>query len=139
LLKVWGLGTERGMEGLGVNPRGVVINEGIRRSSFRGVVDVVYGGEAAVEAPQDKNGGKGTKGKENTGGIGKKGSGKRKVDEVDGNGGKEGTPTLSKRAAKKARLQALKDEEASSPAPSTETTSKAPSKTEDTPGEGAGL
>lgn len=41
LFAVWGLGTERGMEGLGVLPRGVVVNEGIKRRGFRGVVDVV--------------------------------------------------------------------------------------------------
>ncbi|KAI1131255.1 RNase P subunit p30-domain-containing protein [Nemania abortiva] len=41
LLHVWGLSTDRATEGLGVLPRGVVVNEGLKRSSFRGVVDIV--------------------------------------------------------------------------------------------------
>jgi ribonuclease P/MRP protein subunit RPP1 len=49
LMDVWGLGRERAAESLGVNPRGVVINEGIKRTSFRGVVDVIYGGERAID------------------------------------------------------------------------------------------
>ncbi|KAL8393605.1 hypothetical protein RB595_003373 [Gaeumannomyces hyphopodioides] len=52
LLAVWGLSAERGLEALSAAPRGVVVNEGIRRSSFRGVVDVVQtaGGGAATAA-----------------------------------------------------------------------------------------
>ncbi|KAI8624236.1 RNase P subunit p30 [Xylariaceae sp. FL1651] len=41
LLHVWGLSTDRATEGLGVLPRGVVVNEGLKRSAFRGVVDIV--------------------------------------------------------------------------------------------------
>ncbi|KAK6069271.1 RNAse P subunit P30 [Seiridium cupressi] len=41
LLAVWGLSTEKATEGLGVNPRGVVVNEGIKRKGFRGVVEIV--------------------------------------------------------------------------------------------------
>ncbi|KAI3324692.1 RNase P subunit p30 [Xylariaceae sp. AK1471] len=41
LLHVWGLSTDRATEGLGVLPRGVVVNEGLKRSGFRGVVDIV--------------------------------------------------------------------------------------------------
>ena len=41
LLSVWGLGSEKGMDGLGSIPRSVVVNEGIKRNGFRGVVDVV--------------------------------------------------------------------------------------------------
>lgn len=55
LFAVWGLGTERGMEGLGVLPRGVVVNEGIKRRGFRGVVDVV--GVAERDDDDDDTGG----------------------------------------------------------------------------------
>ncbi|KAG0651431.1 putative ribonuclease P subunit 3 [Hyphodiscus hymeniophilus] len=104
LMAVWGLGRERGEEGLGVNPRGVVVNEGIKRSSFRGVVDVVYGGERAVEVPK-------AKAKTVQSGIGKKG--KRERDDKDI---ADGTPTVSKRQQKKMRLEALKaGKESSSP------------------------
>lgn len=41
LFNVWGLGNEKGMEGVGTIPRSVVVNEGIKRTGFRGVVDVV--------------------------------------------------------------------------------------------------
>lgn len=41
LLHVWGLSTDRATEGLGVLPRGVVVNEGLKRSAFRGVVDII--------------------------------------------------------------------------------------------------
>ncbi|KAF8846888.1 PHP domain-like protein, partial [Acephala macrosclerotiorum] len=45
LLSVWGLGKDRGTEALDVNPRAVVVNEGIKRSGFRGVVDIIDGGD----------------------------------------------------------------------------------------------
>ncbi|KAJ1327753.1 ribonuclease P/MRP protein subunit RPP1 [Microdochium nivale] len=41
LLAVWGLGTEKGHEGLGSIPRGVVVNERVKRTGFRGVIDIV--------------------------------------------------------------------------------------------------
>ena len=41
LLAVWGLGPEKGTEALGAGPRAVVVNEGVKRRGFRGVVDIV--------------------------------------------------------------------------------------------------
>ncbi|KAI0546468.1 RNase P subunit p30 [Xylaria curta] len=41
LLHVWGLSTDRATEGIGALPRGVVVNEGLKRSGFRGVVDIM--------------------------------------------------------------------------------------------------
>lgn len=41
LFAVWGLSNEKGLEALGINPRSVVVNEGLKRRSFRGVVDIV--------------------------------------------------------------------------------------------------
>lgn len=45
LAAVWGLGQEKGLEAIGREARSVVVQAEIRRRSFRGVIDVVYGGE----------------------------------------------------------------------------------------------
>jgi ribonuclease P/MRP protein subunit RPP1 len=97
LLSVWGLGKEKGVEAMRGNPRGVVVNEGIKRRVFRGVFDVVYGGEKPTLVAKDAE-------KEDGKGEGKKGKGKRKVDEEN----PENTPPISKRQAKRQRLEALK-------------------------------
>ncbi|KAF2118106.1 putative ribonuclease P complex subunit Pop2 [Lophiotrema nucula] len=49
LASVWGLGHERGKDGLTKEPRAVVEFARLKRTSFKGVVDVIYGGEKAVE------------------------------------------------------------------------------------------
>ncbi|APA09438.1 hypothetical protein sscle_05g042080 [Sclerotinia sclerotiorum 1980 UF-70] len=108
LMAVWGLGRERGMEGLGDTPRSVVINEGLKRSSFRGVVDVVYGGErsATKEAEISET-------QKNKANNGDKGKGKRKAE--DSKEVKENEPPqISKRQAKKQRMEALKATESNS-------------------------
>jgi ribonuclease P/MRP protein subunit RPP1 len=122
LLGVWGLQREMGVESLGVNPRGVVINEGLRRTSFRGVVDVIEGGEKIVKE-NGKGGGEKEKAMQGTpqNGVGKKQKGKRIAEETNGGA----TPQLSKRAAKKAKLKA-----ASASSPTAETSQQPP--TEDT-------
>ncbi|KXH37127.1 RNase P subunit p30 [Colletotrichum simmondsii] len=116
LLAVWGLGSERGTEALGVNPRGVVVNEGIKRSGFRGVVNVleVGGRESDVKKNQQQGQGQqqGKKGKKQQGGGasggGDKGNAqKRKTPDEGGDGAQ---PMVSKRQAKKLRL-ALKEQE----------------------------
>lgn len=45
---VWGLGQERGTEGVGREARSVVVQAGLKRTGYRGVVDVLYGGEKPV-------------------------------------------------------------------------------------------
>ena len=45
LAAVWGLGQERGVEAIGREARSVVVQADMKRKSFKGVVDVVYGGE----------------------------------------------------------------------------------------------
>ncbi|KXH44206.1 RNase P subunit p30 [Colletotrichum nymphaeae SA-01] len=114
LLAVWGLGSDRGTEALGVNPRGVVVNEGIKRSGFRGVVNVleVGGRESDVKKNQQQQQ-QGKKGKKQQGGGAGGGGGdkgnaqKRKTPDEGGDGAQ---PTVSKRQAKKLRL-ALKEQE----------------------------
>ncbi|KAI0839145.1 PHP domain-like protein [Hypoxylon sp. FL0890] len=103
LLAVWGLPTDRGMEALGTNPRGVVVNEGIKRSGFRGVVDIVGVAERSEEERRDEENRKGEgkgKGKEAA-----KDNKKRKNGEGEaagqGGAGAGGDQPMSKRQAKK--------------------------------------
>ncbi|EME44164.1 hypothetical protein DOTSEDRAFT_172233 [Dothistroma septosporum NZE10] len=53
LAAVWGLGQERGFEGLGKECRGVVVTAELKRTGYRGVVDVVYGGEKPVQVEKE--------------------------------------------------------------------------------------
>ncbi|KAI8961902.1 PHP domain-like protein [Daldinia sp. FL1419] len=104
LLAVWGLPTDRGMEALGTNPRGVVVNEGIKRSGFRGVVNIVSVAERSEEEQA-----KLAKGKEKEI-VEVKDNRKRKNGggETTGRGG-ENAP-ISKRQAKKLKAAIRKKE-----------------------------
>jgi ribonuclease P/MRP protein subunit RPP1 len=51
LASVWGLGTERGKDGLTKEPRSVVEFARLKRQSFKGIIDIVYGGEKPAEKP----------------------------------------------------------------------------------------
>ncbi len=51
LASVWGLGTERGKDGLTREPRNLVEFARLKRQSFKGIVDIVYGGEKPAEKP----------------------------------------------------------------------------------------
>ena len=53
LAAVWGLGQERGREAVGRESRSVVVQAEMKRRSFRGVIDVVYGGERPKSNPTD--------------------------------------------------------------------------------------
>ena len=90
LAVLWGLGQEKGMEAVGNEARSVVVQAEMRRRSFRGVIDVVYGGEKPVRMP-----GNPTKGKQ--------AKGKRKADVLeDETGGVSATPKpISKREQKR--------------------------------------
>ena len=110
LAAVWGLGQERGRETVGREARTVVVQAEMKRRSFRGVIDIVYGGEKPPPPvkPAEEAGKKGDKG------LGKvQALGKRKADALFGDKGKqqsEETKPISKREqkrrAKKARLEA---------------------------------
>ncbi|KFX96079.1 hypothetical protein O988_05490 [Pseudogymnoascus sp. VKM F-3808] len=93
LLAVWGLSGERAVEAQTINPRAVVVNETIKRTGFRGVVDVVDGGRKPAESEKASSK-EAAKGQVN---------GKRKNEQSE-----EAAPTMSKRQAKKLRLEALK-------------------------------
>ncbi|KAL2017667.1 hypothetical protein VTK56DRAFT_1881 [Thermocarpiscus australiensis] len=121
LLAVWGLGPEKGFAALGQGARAVVVNEGIKRRGFRGVVDIVRPAEGGITAAAARKGeGQGEDGKE--GGKKQKGGGdqqrqqqqgsaqgqKRKngdAGRVGNTGGQQ--PEMSKRQAKKMKRDAL--------------------------------
>lgn len=107
LLKVWGLGQERAIEAQTVHPRAVVVNEAIRRSGFRGVVDVVDGGEKPA-GPTDAE-------KKEQDATAKNQQGAKRKDSPT-----DEPPAMSKRQAKKLKLEALKAaKESGSTTPST--------------------
>ncbi|KAI0975339.1 RNase P subunit p30-domain-containing protein [Xylaria arbuscula] len=113
LLHVWGLPTDRAKEGLGVLPRGVVVNEGLKRSGFRGVIDIVgvaeriqadvEMGEGDIQATsRDTQGDKGKTNKNQEMGAKKRKNGDDAGTAVAAAGDGEEQP-LSKRQAKKMR------------------------------------
>lgn len=117
LLAVWGLGPEKGLEGLGVRPRAVVVNEGLKRRAFKGVVDIVdvegrvpgreNDGKDAGGDQRKQKGAKKQQGQNQQQPKGKNENGKRKHDGAvdDGGGGdKTSLPVMSKRQAKKMKL-----------------------------------
>ncbi|KAH7399362.1 RNase P subunit p30-domain-containing protein [Pyrenochaeta sp. MPI-SDFR-AT-0127] len=73
LASVWGLGTEKGKDGLTKEPRSVVEFARLKRQSFKGIVDILYGGEKPVEKPAiDAKNKQGQKGKANKNQNGKR-------------------------------------------------------------------
>ena len=97
LAVLWGLGQEKGMEAVGKEARNVVVQAEMKRRSFRGVVDVIYGGEKPERESE-----KSAKGKQE--------KSKRKADVLEEEaGGANATPKPiskreQKRQAKRARL-----------------------------------
>lgn len=62
LCAVWGLSQEKGKEAVSASARAVVVSAGLKRTSYRGVVDVVNGGDpASVERGKDEGEAKGKK------------------------------------------------------------------------------
>ena len=53
LAAVWGLGQENGREAVGREARAVVVQAEMKRRSFKGVVDIIYGGEKPERAKED--------------------------------------------------------------------------------------
>ncbi|KAJ0104152.1 rnase p subunit p30 [Diaporthe amygdali] len=117
LLAVWGLGPEKGLESLGVKPRAVVVNEGLKRRAFKGVVDIVdsegkipgrdtEGKDAGGDHKKNQTGKK-QQGQNQQQPKGKNEGGKRKHEGGgdDGGGGDQTSlPVMSKRQAKKMKL-----------------------------------
>ncbi|KAK3675720.1 RNA-binding RNA processing protein rpp1 [Recurvomyces mirabilis] len=112
LATVWGLSQERGFEAVSKEARSVIVTAQLKRTGYRGVIDVVYGGEkleVVEELKQGKEGGKqgkeGGKAKQNQAAV----NGQKRKAEGDADGGAEtaGQPISkreAKRRAKKARM-----------------------------------
>lgn len=106
LAVMWGLGTERGVEAIGREARSAVVQAEMKRRSYKGVIDVIYGGEQParpVEAESKKEG--------------RQEKGKRKAQVMEVGDAEVVAPKLvskreQKRQAKKARLEAAKSLEA---------------------------
>ncbi|KAI0137564.1 PHP domain-like protein [Hypoxylon sp. NC0597] len=110
LLAVWGLPTDRGMEALGTNPRGVVVNEGIKRSGFRGVVDIIGVAERSEEDKAKENEKGEAKGKEAAKDNKKRKNGEGETAGQGSQGGEGGDQPMSKRQAKKMKAALRKKE-----------------------------
>ena len=110
LAAVWGLGQEKGREAVGQEARSVVVQAEMKRRSYRGVIDVIYGGEKPAIPHVTDDGVKGNvrpQGKQQ----GTTNGQKRKagpMDEEQGKRTEEAKPISKreqKRQAKKARLE----------------------------------
>ncbi|MCJ1426147.1 hypothetical protein MMC29_004049 [Sticta canariensis] len=110
LAAVWGLGQEKGVEAVGREARSVVVQAEMKRTSFRGVINVVYGGEK----PEKSNQGSETRGKDKP-----SSQQKRKADAMDDEaaGDDAQIKLLSKRQrklqAKHAQFEAIKEKDGS--------------------------
>lgn len=104
LMDIWGMAKDRAVQAIGENARSVVVNEQMTRTSFRGVVDVVYGGPPAE--PRELKPKKGVKGKKGQAQTSDDNGGKRKANDMS----KSEQGTISKTKAKKMKLEALKAE-----------------------------
>ena len=101
---LWGLGQERGTEAIAREARNVVVQADMKRRSFRGVIDVICGGEKpkkVIEEGKSKNA--------------VKGSGKRKATVISDKTADDTTLSKpiskreQKRQAKRAKIEASFD------------------------------
>ena len=102
---LWGLGQERGVEAVSKGARSVTVQARIKRTGYKGVIDVVYGGEkpaAAAESVEEN-------------GQDQRVKGKRKAIVLDDGAEESKEKPLSKREkkrrAKKAREEAAQTED----------------------------
>jgi ribonuclease P/MRP protein subunit RPP1 len=96
LAAVWGLGQERGMEAVGSEARSVVMQAQMKKSSFKGVVDIIYGGEKTQRVTDEAP-------------LGEKGRDskvKRKADVLDDEGTEGAGKPISKRQLKRQAKEA---------------------------------
>ncbi|KXL46494.1 hypothetical protein M433DRAFT_157542 [Acidomyces richmondensis BFW] len=108
LANIWGLGQERGFEALSKEARSVVVTAQLKRTSYRGVIDIVYGGEIHEPARKDIDTSEDIRGK-TVRPVDGTDSQKRKSDEISGSNSEQMAKPISKREAKrrakKARLE----------------------------------
>lgn len=111
LATIWGLGQERGFEAMSKEARSVVVSARLKRTGYRGVIDVVYGGEKPAALPPKKeeqvpSGAKG-KGKQNASNGQKRKAEVLEGDAVAGVGEKPISKREAKRRAKEGRVNAV--------------------------------
>jgi ribonuclease P/MRP protein subunit RPP1 len=112
LAAVWGLGQERGYEAMTKEARSAVVGAQLKRTSFRGVVNVVYGGEKptpeAKAAVVEKGKAAKQKGQDDKAANGQK----RKSDAlgVDQNDSSSGVPLSKTQMKKRAKMEKMKAE-----------------------------
>jgi ribonuclease P/MRP protein subunit RPP1 len=105
LASVWGLGHERGKDGLTKEARSVVEFARLKRTSYRGVVDIVYGGEMPAAELPDRTP-KWQKNQQN----------KRKADSLEGTPVQSGAEKpISKRQQKRNKKAMIEAEQQSTP------------------------
>lgn len=94
LASVWGLGADRGRDGLTREPRNLVEHARLKRQSFKGIVDIVYGGEKPAPIAHETK----EKGKAN-----KNQNGKRPGESLEGTPTNQSdkAPAISKRQQKR--------------------------------------
>ncbi|KAI5273288.1 ribonuclease P protein subunit p30 [Aureobasidium subglaciale] len=109
LAAIWGLAQDRGYEAVSKEARSVVVSAKLKRTSFRGVVDVVYGGEKPVAKDQSEN--EGQKDKTKVAVLKENSAKKRKPEEVEDTTKDSSEKPISKREqkrrAQKARTEGL--------------------------------
>ncbi|KAI4744347.1 ribonuclease P protein subunit p30 [Aureobasidium sp. EXF-12298] len=109
LAAIWGLAQDRGYEAVSKEARSVVVSAKLKRTSFRGVVDVVYGGEKPAAKEQHEK--QGQKDKTKVALLKDNGAKKRKADEVEDTTTDGSEKPISKREQKrrahKAKMESL--------------------------------
>jgi ribonuclease P/MRP protein subunit RPP1 len=114
LAAVWGLGQERGYEAMTKEARSAVVGAQLKRTSFRGVVNVVYGGEKPTPEAKAAVVEKGKAAKQKGQATDDKaGNGqKRKSDAlgIDQNDSSSGVPLSKTQMKKRAKMEKLKAE-----------------------------
>ena len=109
LAAVWGLTQEKGREAVGNEARAVIVMAQLKRRSFRGVIDVVYGGEKppaqkSLDKEKEKNN---TKQKVVVNGVKRKSGDVSNADDAP----KPVSKRELKRQAKKARFDLAKEDD----------------------------
>ena len=120
LLNVWGIEQGRAKEALTVTPRSVVANERMRRTSYRGIIDVVEGGERNIVTTAKQEGQTKVENSHITA-NGNTRKAKRNIDDTDKEQGTT-TPPMSKRQAKRLKKAALMGENTESSSASLKST-----------------
>jgi ribonuclease P/MRP protein subunit RPP1 len=107
LASIWGLAQDRAYEAVSKEARSVVVSAKLKRSSFRGVVDVVYGGEKPC--PEEQSEKQAQNGKARAGVSKDSSAVKRKSEAVEDTTTDGSEKPISKREQKRRAYQARMD------------------------------